>query len=362
MRKLIFILSIFLLAGCNTAEETKLVSGIIIENMDPSINPGDNFFNYINGSWVKDAVIPPDKSSYGIVSIIREQADENVKNIIEESSDGEFEKGSDEQKVGDLYRSYMNLEKRNEIGFAPLQPEFDKIDAISSYKELSVYFAYADKHGYYAPLTLFVDPDFKDPTVYTVYVWQGGLGLPEREYYLKEDERSEEIKLAYIAHIEKMFDLAQLEGGNHAAKAIMELETILAENHLEKEKTRDRVQLYNMLEVSTLQDMMPNFDWNGYLVETGIASQDKLGVMMIDYTTALNDIMTRTDLDIWKNYLKWGVLNACSNRLNEALNEQDFAFYSGELMGTEEQRPLWRRGTAILNQHLGEVVGKVYVK
>jgi putative endopeptidase len=362
MRKLIFIIFLILLVGCNPAKESKLVSGILIEHMDASVNPGDDFYNYINGSWVKNAVIPPDKSSYGIVSIIREEAEEDVRSIIEESSSGEFEEGSDEQKVGDLYHSYMAMDKRNEIGIVPLQAEFDKIDAISDYEGLSTYFAYADKYGYTAPLGLYINTDYKDPTVYTVYVWQTGLGLPDREYYLKDDPRSREIQASYVAHIEKMFDLAQLQGGNKAAASIMALETKLAEKHLEKEKTRDPVKLYNMLEVSALQEMMPNFNWTGFLNETGIENQEKLAVMMIEYTTALNDIIAATDLDTWKVYLKWGVLNNCAGRLNEVLDQEDFAFYGRELTGAEEQRPLWRRGTTIVNQYLGEVVGKVYVK
>ncbi len=362
MRKFLFIFLAICLTGCHSEEKKNLVSGIFIENMDTSVKPGDNFYKYINDSWVKNAVIPPDKSSYGLVSIIREQAEENVKNIIEESSSGEFEEGSDEQKVGDLYHSFMDMEKRNEIGISPLQTEFNKIDSLSDHNDITAYFAYADKYGYRVPITLFVNPDFKNPSEYAIFIWQSGLGLPDREYYLKEDERSREIRTSYKAHIKRMFELAQLDDGSKAATLIMALETKLAEQHLEKEKTRDPVNLYHMVEVSELREMVPNFNWTGFLKETGIEKQEKLGVLMIDYVKALNDILTGTDLDTWKIYLKWGVLNTNANFLNEDLDQQDFAFYQKELKGTEEPRPLWRRGTALVSQYLGEVVGKVYVK
>ncbi len=344
-------------------EETKeLASGIIAKNMDTSVKPGDNFTAYVNGQWMKTTEIPADKSSYGIGTIVHEESEDNVKKIIEESASGDFAEGSDEQKVGDLYQSYMNMDKRNEVGVTPLQEEFAKIDALKNYDELAVYFAHANKYGYTVPIGLFVYQDFKNPNIYTIYTWQSGLGLPDREYYLKTDERSESIKGKYAEHIEKMFGLAGLPDGKAAAETIMALETKIAEKHLEKEKTRDLVGLYNMLEVSKLSEVMPDFNWSGFLKEAGMDKQEKLGVLMIDYTKALNDIIKNTDMDVWKTYLKWGVVNASASQLNEALDTQNFEFYSKELRGTKEPRPMWRRGVSVVNGALGEVVGKVYVK
>ncbi len=348
--------------GASVAVDKQLSSGIIKENMDLSVNPGDNFTEYVNGNWMKVTEIPDDKSSYGIGMILHEESEDKVKVIIEESATGDFAAGADEQKVGDLYASYMNMEKRNAIGIAPLKAEFEKIDALNDYAELAEYFAYANKNNINVPFALFVYQDFKNPEIYTVYLWQSGLGLPDREYYLKTDERSEEIKTKYVEHIGKMFDLAGLPDGTTAATTVMALETTLAEKHLEKEKTRDLVSLYNMLDVATLPDVMPDFNWSGYLKEAGLDKQEKLGVLMIDYTKALNNIITSTDIDNWKTYLKWSVVDAYASRLNAALDQQNFEFYSKELRGTKEQRPLWRRGVSTVNRSLGEVVGKVYVK
>lgn len=343
-------------------KDKKLTSGILTENMDTLVNPGDNFTRYVNGTWVKNTEIPADKSSYGIGYILHEESEDNVKRIIEESSSGEFPEGSDEQKVGDLYRSYMDMKKRNELGISPLEHEFLKIEKIKNYDELAIYFAYANKYGYSMPIKMLVYQDLKNPSIYTVYTMQSGLGLPDREYYLKKDDRSKEIRTKYIEHIEKMFAFSGLPNSKDAAKLIMTLETKLAEKHMEKEKTRNLVALYNMFPVDTLSNIMPKFNWSSFLIEAGIDKQEKLGVLMLDYTKALDNIITSTDLDTWKIYLKWGVLQTNASRLNETLDQQNFEFNSKELRGTQEQRPLWRRGVSTVNGNLGEVVGKVYVK
>ncbi len=263
--KLQFLTTLFLVGAYHAAAqedvsvtvEKQLSSGVIKENMDLSVNPGDNFTEYVNGNWMKTNEIPDDKSSYGIGMILHEESEDKVKAIIEESASGDFANGSDEQKVGDLYASYMNMEKRNAIGLAPLKAEFEKIDTLKNHSELAQYFAYANKNNISVPFALFVYQDLKNPEIYTVYLWQSGLGLPDREYYLKTDERSEEIKAKYVAHIGKMFDLAGLPDGATAATTVMALETTLAQKHLEKEKTRDLVSLYNMLNVVDLRTVMP---------------------------------------------------------------------------------------------------------
>ncbi|NND78803.1 MAG: peptidase M13, partial [Maribacter sp.] len=323
--KSVAFIALLLIIGCKSdpksnVEKKELTSGILKQHMDTLVNPGDNFTSYVNGTWVKNTEIPADKATYGVGYIVHEESEENVKKIIEESASGEFANGSDEQKVGDLYQSYMDMDKRNELGITPLQAEFAKIDALENYDDLATYFAYANKYGYNAPLGLFIYQDLKDPTIYTVYTWQAGLGLPDREYYLKDDERSVEIRAKYIEHIETMFGLANLPDGAEAAKSVMYLEAKIATKHMEKEKTRDLVGLYNMFPVDTLSNIMPNFNWTNYLKEAGLDTQDKLGVLMLDYTKALDGIIKTTAIDTWKTYLKWSVLDANASRLSEVLD------------------------------------------
>ncbi len=353
-----------LVISCDSGSEKKpeLVSGIIFENMDSTINPGDNFMQFVNGRWIQETPIPADKSSYGIGTIVHEEAEESVKNIIEESSAGNFPDGSDEQKVGGLFNSFMNTALRNERGVNPLKEELAKVDALKSYDDLAGYFAYANKYNYNTPFGLFVYQDFKNPTVYTIYIWQSGLGLPDREYYLKTDERSKEIRTKYEAHIAKMFELANLPNGEKVAKSVLALETKLAEKQMAKEKTRDLAGNYNMIEIAELKKMIPNFNWDTYLKEAGMEGQEKIGVLMLDYTKSLNQILKSTSMEQWKQYLKWSVIDANASNLNEAMDQQNFDFYSKELRGTQEQRPMWRRGVSVVNNNLGEIVGKVYVK
>ena len=343
------------------AEAQPLVSGIDTEAMDKSVRPGDDFFMFMNGAWIEETEIPADKASYGGFTVLRDESTKNVKAIIEESATGDFAKGSDEQKVGDLYRSYMDMDTRNAKGIGPLQAELDRINAISNYDDLAVYFGGAVRRNLDAPFGITQFADLKKPTHYGVYAFQSGLGLPDREFYFNEDEKSVEIRSKYVAQIEKMFDLAGFAGGAGAAQTIMTLETRLAGEQMLKEDTRNWAVNYNKVALEDLGEIMPNFNWDLYLAETKISDVDGLIVVMTDYLGALDGIILDTDLDTWKTYLSWVALNNTASRLSAELDAQNFAFYGTTLSGTEEQEPMWRRATAAVNGLLGEVVGKVYV-
>jgi len=336
-------------------------SGILPEYMNLEVRPGDDFNAFVNGTWIDSAEIPADRSYDGVSLLLREESAENVKVIIEESADGDFAKGTDEQKVGDLYTSYMDMDTRNALGVKPLQGEMAKIHALADQEDLAVYFAEANKLGINVPFSLGQYADFKDPTTYMMYTWQAGLGLPDREYYFKEGEDAENIRTAYQSHIVKMFELAGMAGGEAAAQTIMELETRMAAQHLEKEKTRDMVALYNKIPLNELPGLMPEFAWQPYLEAAVISDIDGLVVTQLDYMKALDSILTETDMDTWKTYLAWKVLNAGASMLNEELDNQNFEFYSKTLRGVEQQLPQWKRAVRTVNNNLGEVVGKVYV-
>ena len=362
--------ALFALAACEQqsttdtggAEARALVSGIDISDIDDSVRPGDDFFAYVNGKWVEEFEIPADKSNYGTFTKLHDESREDVRAIIEMSATGDFAKGSDEQKVGDLYTSYLDMETRNARGIGPLQPELDRIDALSDYDELAGYFAEATKRGYPLPFSLAQFPDMKKPGYYGIYAFQSGLGLPDREYYLNEDEKSAAIRDQYVAHIEAMFDLAGFENGAAAAATIMALETRLAEKQMRKEDARDWQANYNKVAVSDLAEVMPSFDWDGYLDGIGLAGLDGVIVLMTDYMRELDGIIRDTDLDTWKTYLRWNALNTKAALLDEGLDEQNFAFYGTVLSGTPEQEEPWKRAVSLVNGTLGEVVGKVYVK
>ena len=343
------------------AAVTEKHSGLLPEYMNTAVRPGDDFNAFVNGGWIDSAEIPPDRAGDGVGLMVHEQSQENVKMIIEESAEGDFAKGTDEQKVGDLYTSYMDMETRNALGVTPLQSEFAKIDALENYQDLAVYFAEANKLGINVPIQLGQYVDFKDPNTYMMYTWQAGLGLPDREYYFEEGEKSEAIRQAYVAHIEKMFGLAGLPDGGSAAEMIMAMETRIAKEHMLKEQTRDMVALYNKLPLAELPGLMPEFSWDAYLDAAVISDIDGLVVTQLDYMKALDGIITSTSMEDWKTYLTWQALNSGASLLSEELDNQNFDFYSKTLRGVEQQLPQWKRAVANVNSNIGEVVGKVYV-
>jgi putative endopeptidase len=350
-------------AATDTAAEPQLNSGIALENMDKSVDPGDDFFMYMNGAWIDKTDIPADKPSYGGFTILRDEAQDHVRQIIEDSASGDFPEGSDEQMVGDLFTSYMDMDKRNALGIEPLEPELERIAAIEDYDDLDVYFAEAIKRGLDAPIGIFQYPDMKRPTNYGIYLFQSGLGLPDREFYFNTDPKSKDIRDKYVAHIEKMFDLAGLPDGADAAKSVMKLETRMANENMKKEETRDWAANYNMVSFDDLPELMPKFNWDGWMSAAEIDPKLNQGLIVVttDYIKALDDIIEDTSLDTWKTYFTWVALRQRAEVLNAALDDENFAFYGTVMSGTEEQEPLWRRGVDTVNGTLGEVVGRVYV-
>jgi len=336
-------------------------SGLLLENMNTEVRPGDDFNAYVNGTWIDTNEIPADRASNSVGLIVHEKATANVKTIIEEAAEGDFAQGSDEQKVGALYASYMDMETRNQLGVTPLEAGFAKVDALENHQQLAVYFAEENKAGIDQPFVLGQYVDFKDPNTYMMYTWQAGLGLPDREYYFEEGDRSEEIRAAYVSHIETMFEKAGLVDGKDAASMIMALETRMAAEHMKKEQTRDMVALYNKIPLDELPELMPDFAWDVYLKTAAVDGIDGLVVTQLDYMRALNDIIKDTSIDDWKTYLTWKVLTANAGLLNEELDQENFEFYSRTLRGIEQPLPRWKRAVSNVNNNLGEVVGKVYV-
>lgn len=340
----------------------EIKSGIYLENMDTSVRPGEDFNRYVNGKWIDRTEIPGDKGRYGAFGILADAAEENVRKIIEESASSNPAPGSDEQKVGDLFASYINAEAREQAGLTPLKAGFDEIDALENQQQLASYFAKVNKIGVNVPMVLGQYADFKDPTKYMTYTWQGGLGLPDREYYFEEDEKSVELRKQYLAHIQAMLELAKIDDAAAKAETIMALETRIASEHMLKEQARNMVAIYNRFDIEQLPELMPNFDWNAYLSEAGAADLSFLVVPQVDYSKALDTIITETPMSTWHAYLKWKYLSAHASLLTKAIDEQQFAFYGKQLRGTETMKPQWRRGVDLVNANLGEVVGKVYIK
>ena len=358
--KLVVLAAVVILASCTKKEE--LTSGIIKKNMDTKVKPGDNFANYVNGTWLKTMKIPADKASYGAFDMLYDQSQKDVKAIIEEAAKGSAADGSDEQKIGDCFSSFMNRKDRDAKGINPIQPELKAIDAIANYDDLASFFGTANRTGINIPFQISVYTDFKDPTKYILITWQSGLGLSEREYYLSPDPKMAEIRKKYVAHVEKMLQLGGIENAAENATKIMALETSLASQQMKKEDTRDVMKLYNKYATADLKTLMPDFNWTAMLTKASVEKEKNIVVTQVDYIKNLNDIIKKTPIDTWKTYLKWGLINKSESLLTTELDNQNFDFYGKTLNGTEKQEDDWKRGVSTVNGSLGEVVGKVYVE
>ncbi|UCX03739.1 M13 family metallopeptidase [Shewanella glacialimarina] len=345
------------------AVEKALTSGISFDNMDKNVRPQDDFYLYVNGGWMNTAEIPGDRTNIGAFYDLRENARDDVKVIIEDlSATPNLADGTDEQKVADLYRSFMDVATLNKLGIAPIQADLDKIAALTDKKELTAFFGENQANGGGTPLAFYVEIDAKNSSRYATHIWQYGLSLPEKDYYFNQEERFVNIRKAYVEHIERMYDLAGLPNAKANAEAVLALETKIAEKHWDVVETRDSTKTYNLYQVADLDELAPDINWQGYLAALGGDKQTDIIINQPSYIQGLNEVIKNNDLDAWKNYLTWMTLTHNASNLSEAVDNENFAFFSKTLNGQAEQEPRWKRGVTTVSDTLGEVVGKVYVK
>ena len=338
-----------------------LTSGIDFSRVDSTIRPQDDFYKHVNGKWLKEFKLPEDKSRYATFTILREKSREDVKKIIEKASESNSRKGSDNQKIGDLYHSYMDTSLLEKLGVKSIREELQKIDQIKNISDLSGYFAYADIYTT-APFGIYVYIDKKNPDEHITYLSQSGLGLPNRGYYFEKDTKSKKIRKEYLDHIEKMFELTGLENGDANAKVIMDLETEIAGYHWEKEKNRDPELTYNLVSLSELKNMIPGFKWDNWLNQTLMKDFDKIVLNQSDYLKNVSELIISTPIDSWRIYFKWALINRTAGLLNSTLEKQNFYFYRTVLSGVKKMEPRWKRGVSVVSGRLGEIIGKVYVE
>lgn len=362
-RVVVVMLSLSFLIGCLGNSETQsLVSGIDATAMDKSVRPQDNLYDHVNGTWMAETEMPGDRTSIGAFYNLREKAREDVLDIIKELADQtDHAPGSDEQKVADLYNSYMNTEHLEALGLTPLDAQLAAIDAIADKDELAAYFGISQTMGAGTPLATFVSIDAKDATQYAVLSWQTGLGLPDRDYYFNEDEQFSSLRTAYVEHVQKMFELAGFDAPQASAEMLMALETRIAEGHWTNVENRDSEATYNKVAVDELPTLAPGFNWGRYLATRDFGNQSHIIISQPTYLTHLAQVVAETSLDDWKTYARWNLLNNNASLLTAALDNQNFEFYDKTLSGQLEQRPRWKRGVDTVSGTLGEVIGRVYV-
>lgn len=361
---------IFLAGGCDgsqagdsgEASARNPVSGLELSGMDTSVRPQDDFHQYANGTWLKETAIPAQYSSYSPFVILREQAEQHQRDIIQALAAQHADKGSIEQQIGDYFASFMNTRAIAAAGLKPLQPELQAVDKVASRDDLVAVFARFIREGISVPLKLDIDQDLKNSAEYTAYLSQSGLGLPDRDYYLKKDnKRFQHVLKAYPGYIAKLFALAGIEHGEQKAADIIGLETKLAGYQWSAIENRNLEKTYNPTSPQQLARLAASFDWTDFLSTVGIGKLNTVVVTQPSYVTGLGQLLDSVPLDTWKAYLQLRLLSDYAQYLNRNFDNAYFDFYGRVVDGKSKQQERWRRGIQVTNEALGQAIGRLYV-
>ncbi|MFD0963684.1 M13 family metallopeptidase [Pseudofulvibacter geojedonensis] len=340
------------------------VPGINLDYMDASIAPNHDFYNHVNGKWMAATEIPSDRTRWGSFDELRKMTDDDMLSILKKAmNDENLDLSSDQGKAVLLYKSIMDLEARNKAGVTPIQKELAMIDAIKNAEDLQAFITKMEPNGGAGLYGVYIGADSKDSNKNVVNFGAGSLGLPDRDYYVKDDADSKEKREKYVAHITRMLQFLgdSEEQAAAQAKQILAFETKLATPRLDKVERRDARKRYNPRSVADLSKMVPSIDWKKYLSGIGLEKVDTLIVGQLKYTESLENILKENDVDAWKAYLRWSTLNGAASSLSSEIEKANWDFYSKELRGAKEQRPLEERALARVNRSLGEALGQLYV-
>jgi putative endopeptidase len=349
-------------ATADTATAPVLVSGIDTQYFDKSVRPQDDFYRYVNGKWLDSTEIPPDKGSYDAFVQLNDNAQDELHGIIAGLGQPGGATDADQKKIADLYASFMDEATLAGLGLKPLQPEFARIAAITSKRQIPGLIAHLNRIGITAPYTPSVHQDAHDSTRYVFDLGQDGLGLPDRDYYLQNSRQLVQIRKQYQAHVMRMMSMA---GDAHAAadaRAIVALETSLARVQWTRVQNRDPVKTYNKYPFARLASLAPGYDWGTYLIDSGVKGRtDYLVISQPSYISAFNRLLRTTPLSVWKAYFRWHVLSDLAPYLSRRFVDEHFAFYGTALQGIQQNRPRWQRGVSLVNGSIGYALGKLYV-
>jgi len=339
------------------------VLGIDTAGFDRSVRPQDDFFRYVHGGWLKTAQIPADRSSLGSFDALAEQSSAAMRQIVEEAAAARNKQpGSDLQKVGDLYLSYMDTAAIEAAGIRPIQGELARVAALGDRRQLPELFAALQRTGVQTPFSFNVRQDPRQATRYIASVGQGGLGLPDRDYYLKQEADFQQTRAAYETYVATLFRLAGQPDPAGAARNVIALETQLAGRHWDRARSRDREATYNLRTAAELDRLTPGFSWTRYLRAAGAERTPGVVVSQPDYLQGMDSILGRTPLPVVKQYLTYKVLDDAAATLPRAFAQARFDFRDRVLSGTQKPRPRWNRAVGAVNRNLGEAAGRLYVE
>src|ERR1035437_968104 len=365
---LLFIVLYFFLQSCklnsnNSIESSKPAADVLAVNMDTTIKPTEDFFMYANGGWIKNNTIPAEESSWGIGNLVIEENYRRLREISEKAAKENAAKGSTSQKIGDFWATAMDSAKIEQTGLKPLQPWFDKINSITDAPSLINVSNQLNNIGVDALFSDFVQQDDKNSDVMSYKLWQGGIGLPEREYYFKKHSSTVNIRNQYVKHIAKMLILQGRDSASasKAASTIFALETKLAKASRKIEDLRDPYANYHKMAINDLHKLSATIEWKTSLANRGVKNVDSVIVGQPEFFTALDQVLKTTPVDDWKNYLRFRTVRNFAENLPEAFGVEAFNF-NKLLSGAKQRKPRWKRVMRIEENEMGELLGQLYVK
>ena len=332
-------------------------------NMDLSVKPGDNFYLYANGNWIKNNPVPASKTRWGSFDGLREESSKRMRNLLEDAAKNSS-KDRLNQMIGDFYSSGMDSLAIEKGGYQPIEADLKHVDNISSVQDVINEIVYLRLNGYGAALFgVSIGPDRKNVNVYIPQIGQGGTTLPDRDYYLKDDARSKKIRDAYVSHLQAMFQLVGQDAttATSNATAVMNIETELAKAQMSRTEMRDPYKTYNKFSISGLSATTPDIDWTKVLAQLKINGADSIIVSNPSFLTLENNMLNSVSLNDWKAYLKWNIIRSAAPTLSSAFVNQDFKFEQ-VLTGQKEQTPRWQRMSAQIDRTLSDLLGQLYVQ
>ncbi len=348
--------------GSVRAAVTNATSGIDLSSLDRTCKPCTDFFQYANGGWIKKNPIPAAYSRWGSFNVLYNHNNDVLHSILNQAVEAKAAPGSDQQKIGDYYASCMDTASIEKAGTEPLNEMFESIDSIRDVKGLAPVLASLQLHGVNAFFGLGSSPDLKNSDLEIAWLRQGGLGMPDRDYYLKSDAKSQAIQKAYVGHVTQMFTLLGEPATQASADAqtVLNMETTLAKNEMSRIEQRNPEAIYHKMNVSGVEALAPNIDWDSYFSTSGV-SPDAISVAQPEYFKALNaSLSTWTTAQI-QTYLRWQTVHAFATALPQPFVDANFAFYSSTLSGTTQQLDRWKRCVSSTDAQLGEALGQAYV-
>jgi len=345
----------------NASLSQSLNSGIDLDGMDRSVRPQDDFFAYANGTWVRNTEIPADQSGWGSFNILQDASLSQLQTIIQDAANDAADNAAG-AKIGNYYQAWMGEERIEALQLSPLDAIFSEIDALDDHDAVAAFFGRSSELGFDAPIVVGINQDEKNPERYIVMTWQGGLGLPDRDYYFDDSERGTAILTSYQSFVQSVFAALDRVDAQTVAEQLVALETRMAEHHWDKVDNRDPQKRYNKFSDADIDTLFSNLNPDGFFNGLGTGRQDELIISQPSHVEGINELFPTVPVATWKDYLRLQALQSYGNFLSSDIVDARFDFYGKTLSGREEQRPRWKRAINSVNGNLGELLGQLYVE